>query len=66
MGWLKLFTTPSAKTLAQRELEDAERELLRARSAAEYAQSMVEYNTQRVARLRVMLNCTTPTNRNHQ
>lgn len=37
--------------LAEQELLEAELSLMRAHSAAEYAQSLVTYNTQRVARL---------------
>lgn len=46
-----LFRVPSAHTLAQRELEEAQRKLLEARSGVEYAQSMVSYHTARVDRL---------------
>ena len=37
--------------LAEQELLEAELSLMRAHSAAEYAQSLVTYNTQRVERL---------------
>ncbi|MDP2263255.1 MAG: hypothetical protein Q8K24_08865 [Hydrogenophaga sp.] len=49
---LDMFRKPSAMRLAQAELEDAERELLAARSAREYAAAIVSYQEQRVARLR--------------
>lgn len=45
------FRAPSAETLAQKELEDAKRRLLEARSAVEYAASMVTYHESRVVRL---------------
>lgn len=45
------FKEPSADVLAVIELEDAKRQLLAAQSALEYAASMVDYNTSRVARL---------------
>lgn len=47
----KLFTTPTADELARRELDEAQRQLLRALSAQEYATSMVRYHTDRVKRL---------------
>lgn len=51
----KLFQKPSARTLAQIELEEAQRELLHAQSARDYATCMVEYHTTRVARLEAIL-----------
>ena len=48
---LNPFTKPSADVLALVELEDARRQLLMWRGALEYAASMVDYNTKRVARL---------------
>jgi hypothetical protein len=45
------FKEPSADVLAVIELEEAKRQLLAAQSALEYAASMVDYNTSRVARL---------------
>ena len=48
---LETFRKPSAKELAQRELEDAQRALLLAHSAAEYAASMAKYHTERIQRL---------------
>lgn len=49
--FVNTFRPPSAETLAQRELEDAQRRLLEARSAVEYAASMVTYHESRVNRL---------------
>ena len=48
---LSTFRKPSAKELAQRELEDAQRALLQAHSAAEYATSLAKYHTDRIRRL---------------
>lgn len=46
------LSTPSAAVLAQRELQHAERELLAALSAREYAAAMVDFHSRRVQRLR--------------
>lgn len=46
-----LFRTPSAAALAVQELEEAQRQLLAALTAQEFAASMVAYNTARVNRL---------------
>jgi hypothetical protein len=51
MKKLNPFAKPSADVLAVVELEEARRQLLAAQSALEYAASMVDYNTNRVARL---------------
>lgn len=48
----ELFNVPTAHELAQRELAEAERELLRAQTSADYAASLVRYNEARIARLR--------------
>jgi len=48
----RLLGKPSALTLALRELEEAERQLLRMRSQAEYTASMVRFYEANVARLR--------------
>lgn len=47
-----VFRTPSALELAARELAQAERALLEAESGREYATAMVEYNQERIHRLR--------------
>lgn len=52
----KLFRTPTHIELAQRELVDAQRELLAAQTAAEYANAMISYNTDRILRLKATLN----------
>ncbi len=48
---VETFRPASAESLAQREYEEARRELLKAHSAHEYAQSLVAYHTARVERL---------------
>lgn len=52
---LSIFTKPSARVLAQRELEDAQRELLSAQSACEYSRRIAEYHTDRIRRLTAFL-----------
>lgn len=49
------FRKPSAELIAQRELEDAKRELLQAQAGQEYAAAMVQYHEARITRLRSML-----------
>lgn len=46
-----IFRKPSAVMLARQELEDAQRSLLQAQSAAEYARRMTEYHFDRIKRL---------------
>lgn len=46
------FRKPSPDVLAARELDDSERELLKALSGLEYAQCMVNYRTATVTRLK--------------
>ena len=53
--FIETFRKPSAIQLAQRELEDAQRQLLQAQSGAEYATRMVQYHQDRVARLKRLL-----------
>jgi len=52
----QLFKTPTADELAQREYDEARRELLVSQSAAEYHQSMIEYHIKRLLRLQEILN----------
>jgi hypothetical protein len=52
----RMFTTPTADQLAQREYDDTRRELLLSQSAAEYHQSMIEYHIKRLLRLKEILN----------
>jgi len=47
----KIFQKPSAKTIAQRDLEECRRQLLVSQNAAEYHTKQVEYYTQVVKRL---------------
>lgn len=49
------FRKPSAELIAQRELEDAKRELLNAQAGQEFATAMVQYHEARITRLRSML-----------
>ena len=53
---LNPFYKPSPRELAQREMEDAQRELLAAQSAADYARRMSEYHADRIRRLTAFLN----------
>ena len=46
-----IYQVPSAETLALQELEETKRELLRAQSAREYADSMCKYHEARIKRL---------------
>ena len=48
----RLLTTPTPLEMAVRELVQAQRAKLEAESALDYAYSMVEYNTQRIERLK--------------
>lgn len=56
LNFLNPFRKPSPKELAQRELEEAQRELLAAQSAADYARRMSEYHADRIRRLTAFLN----------
>lgn len=49
------FRKPSAVMMARQELEDAQRSLLSAQSAADYAKRMTEYHQDRIKRLTVFL-----------
>ena len=51
----RLLATPSPLELAARELVQAQRAKLEAESACEYAASMIQYNDDRINRLRVRL-----------
>lgn len=52
----KMFKTPTADELAQREYDEARRELLVSQTAAEYHQSMIEYHIKRLLRLKEIIN----------
>ena len=49
------FRLPSPLQLATQELEAAKRELLLASSHAEHAQALVQYNRERICRLRLQI-----------
>jgi len=53
--FLDIFKTPTARNLAVRELEEAQREHLRACSALEYAKAVVDYNASRITRLEAVV-----------
>ena len=53
--FISTFRKPSATLLAQRELEDAKRELLLAQSAAEYSSRLSAYHIDRIKRLTTYL-----------
>jgi hypothetical protein len=56
VNWVKnAYTTPSAETLALRELEDSKRRLLEAQTAREYADSMCKYREAQIKRLTTYL-----------
>ena len=52
---VKLLQKPSARVLAQNELDDARRQLLQAQSGLDYSRSMVECHTARITRLEATL-----------
>ena len=49
------YTTPTAESLALRELEDSKRRLLEAQTAREYADSMCKYREAQIKRLTAYL-----------
>lgn len=49
--WRSLTNPPHARELACRELEDAQRMLLQYQSNQEYCTAMVQYHSDRIARL---------------
>ena len=56
VNWVKnAYATPSAETLALRELEDSKRRLLEAQTAREYAESMCKYREAQIKRLTAYL-----------
>jgi hypothetical protein len=55
-NWVKnVYTTPSAESLALRELEESKRRLLEAQTAREYAESMCKYREAQIKRLTAYL-----------
>ena len=56
MNWIKkIFQPRSPLEMAAVELVEAQRAKLAAESAAEFAEAIVDYNTQRILRLTVYL-----------
>jgi hypothetical protein len=56
VNWVKnAYTTPSAESLALRELEESKRRLLEAQTAREYAESMCKYREAQIKRLTAYL-----------
>jgi hypothetical protein len=54
--WVRnAYATPSAESLALRELEEAKRSLLETQSAREYADSMCKYREAQIKRLTAYL-----------
>lgn len=49
---IDLFRLPSAKTLAQRQIEESERQWVKHLAAAEYHQSMMRYHSDVVRQLK--------------
>ena len=56
VNWVKnIYATPTAESLALRELEEAKRRLLEAQTAREYADSMCKYREAQIKRLTTYL-----------
>ena len=56
VNWVKnIYATPTAESLALRELEEAKRRLLEAQTAREYADSMCKYREAQIKRLTAYL-----------
>jgi hypothetical protein len=56
VNWVKnIYATPSAESLALRELEESKRRLLEAQTAREYAESMCKYREAQIKRLTIYL-----------
>ena len=51
----RIFAALTPAELAAKELADAERRIMEAHSAKEYAESVISYNTARITRLRSFL-----------
>lgn len=49
------FSVPSALSLAGLEMQDAQRDLLKAQTGLDYAAAMVQYHTTRIDRLRAYI-----------
>ena len=60
VNWVKnIYATPTAESLALRELEDSKRRLLEAQTAREYADSMCKYREAQIKRLTAYLHTAT-------
>ena len=56
VNWVKnIYATPTAESLALRELEESKRRLLEAQTAREYAESMCKYREAQIKRLTAYL-----------
>jgi hypothetical protein len=55
----KMWATPSAETLALKELEESKRSLLEAQTARDYAQAMCTYREAQIRRLTSFLHSAT-------
>jgi hypothetical protein len=56
VNWVKnIYATPTAESLALRELEESKRRLLEAQTAREYAESMCKYREAQIKRLTTYL-----------
>ena len=49
---IELFRVPSAKTLAQRQIEESERQWVKHLEATEYHQAMMRYHTEVIRQLK--------------
>lgn len=59
----QMFKTPTADELANREYDEARRELLVSQSAAEYHQSMIDYHIKRLLRLKEIIDASPEDNK---
>ena len=58
MKLLDMFKLPTVREQAERELQEAQRELLAAESATEYARRIAEYQKDRIRRLTPFIGAT--------
>lgn len=49
---LEIFRVPSAKTLAQQQIDESERQWVKHLAAAEYHQAMMRYHTEVIRQLK--------------
>jgi anti-sigma28 factor (negative regulator of flagellin synthesis) len=50
--FIEVFRKPSVDVIAQRQLDDARRSLMNAHESLEYAKAMVQFNEERIKRLK--------------